>query len=133
MKIAGDTPAWRAGFRRRHWATWLLILAVATFALAPWSLYDKLWAVASSICPQRPGHSLFFGGVQMPIEAREGGIFLGFLAGLVYLLALGRGKVRELPERRLMLTLLSFVGLMGLEGLNAVSCDLYLSTPYEPI
>lgn len=128
----GDLFAWRGRFGHRYRATWLLILAVLAFTLAPWPLYDKLWTVAASICPQRPGHSLFFGGVQMPIEAREGGIFIGFLVGLLYLLALGRGKTRKLPERKLLLTLLIFVGLMGLDGLNAVAYDLYLPTPYEP-
>lgn len=79
-------------FYRQRWALGALVLAVMAFLLAPWSLYDKLWGIAYGICPQRPGHSLFFGGVQMPIEAREGGMYAGFLLGLVYLAVIGRSK-----------------------------------------
>ncbi len=46
-------------FNRRQWAIGLLGLAVLAFLLAPWPLYDKLWAIAYGICPQRPGNSLF--------------------------------------------------------------------------
>ena len=53
-------------FNRQQWAIGVLALALLAFLVAPWSMYDKLWAIAYGICPQRPGHSLFFGGVQMP-------------------------------------------------------------------
>jgi uncharacterized membrane protein len=39
------------------------------------TLVSVLWAIAFDICPQRPSHSLFLGGQQMPIEARMAGIF----------------------------------------------------------
>ena len=42
-----------------------------------------LWAIAFGICPQRPSHSLFLGGQQMPIEARMAGMFAGFIIGAV--------------------------------------------------
>jgi uncharacterized membrane protein len=106
--------------------------AVLAFLFAPWPLYDKLWAIAYGICPQRPGHSLFFGDVQMPIEAREGGMFAGFLLGLIYLAILGHGSARKLPPGRILALLIGFVVLMGLDGLNAVAFDLYLPTPYVP-
>jgi uncharacterized membrane protein len=117
---------------RRYWAVWMLGLALIFFLLAPWSLYDKLWGIAFAICPQRPSHSLFFSGVQMPIEAREGGIFAGFTLGVVYLNIKGRGKASELPSTRLLALLVGFIALMGLDGLNAVAYDFYLPTPYTP-
>ena len=117
---------------RRHWAIGVLGLVVLAFLLAPWPLYDKLWGIAYGICPQRPGHSLFFGNVQMPIEAREGGMFAGFLLGSIYLIVLGRGAARKLPPRGILALLIGFVVLMGLDGLNAVAYDLYLPTPYVP-
>ncbi len=117
---------------RRNWAVGALGLVLIVFLLAPWSLYDKLWGIAFAICPQRPSHSLFFGGVQMPIEAREGGIFAGFALGVAYLFAIGRGKSGELPSTKLLAPLVGFIALMGLDGLNAVAYDFYLSTPYTP-
>jgi uncharacterized membrane protein len=117
---------------RRQWAIGVLGLTALAFLLAPWPLYDKLWAIAYGICPQRPGHSLFFGDVQMPIEAREGGMFAGFLLGLIYLAIVGRGYAMKLPPPKILALLIGFVVLMGLDGLNAVAYDLYLPTPYAP-
>ncbi|HET6446505.1 MAG TPA: DUF2085 domain-containing protein [candidate division Zixibacteria bacterium] len=119
-------------FSRRQWAVGVLGLIVLAFLVAPWPLYDKLWGIAFGICPQRPGHSLFFGGVQMPIEAREGGMYAGFLLGFAYLVILGRGKARELPLTKILALLIGFIVLMGLDGLNAVAYDLYLPTLYVP-
>jgi uncharacterized membrane protein len=119
-------------FNRRQWAIAVLGLAVLAFLLAPWPLYDKLWGIAYGICPQRPGHSLFFGNIQMPIEAREGGIFVGFLMGILYLIALGRGNAWKLPPLLIQVVLIGFIVLMGLDGLNAFAFDLTLPTPYAP-
>lgn len=130
--LLNDTVFSRSPFSGQRWAIWLLALIGFIFLLLPWPLLDKLWAVAYGLCPQRPGHSLFFGGVQMPIEAREGGMFAGFILGAAYLLLLGRGKAINLPSRKAFVILASFITLMGLDGLNAFAYDLYLPTPYTP-
>ncbi len=122
----------QALLNRQQWAVGVLGLALAAFLLAPWSLYDKLWAIAYGICPQRPGHSLFFGGVQMPIEAREGGLFGGFLLAVIYLIIIGRGGAWQLPSRKMLVILIGFIAVMGVDGINAVAYDLYLPTPYVP-
>ena len=128
VKLVPSPPA----FNRRQWAIAVLGIAVLAFLLAPWPLYDKLWGIAYGICPQRPGHSLFFGNVQMPIEAREGGIFAGFLLGFLYLIALGRGRAWKLPPLMIQIVLIGFIVLMGLDGLNAFAFDLTLPTLYAP-
>ena len=135
MKLLKGSPFMELGLsaallNRRQWAIGILGLSVLAFLLAPWPLYDKLWGIAYGICPQRPGHSLFFGDVQMPIEAREGGMYAGFLLGFIYLVILGRGKARELPSPGILALLVGFIALMGLDGVNAVAYDLYLPAPY---
>jgi len=100
------------------------------------NLMSLLWAVAFGICPQRPSHSLFLGGQQMPIEARMAGMFGGFLIGAAYIAARGRGRALRLPGRRMSLLLLGFGALLGADGLNALFVDLglpHLYTPYNPI
>ena len=95
-----------------------------------------LWAIAFGICPQRPSHSLFLGGQQMPIEARMAGMFGGFLIGAAYFAARGRGRALRLPGRGMTLLLLGFGALLGGDGLNALFFDLgfpHLYTPYNPI
>jgi hypothetical protein len=68
----------------------------------------------------------------MPIEAREGGMFGGFLLGVIYLIIIGRGRAWRLPSRKTLAILIGFIALMGLDGINAVAYDLYLPTPYVP-
>ena len=100
------------------------------------SLVSLLWAIAFGICPQRPSHSLFLGGQQMPIEARMAGIFAGFLIGGAYVAARGRGGALRLPGQGLTLLLLGFGALLGADGLNAFFLDLglpHLYAPYNPI
>src|SRR5258708_6588162 len=100
------------------------------------TLIALLCAIAFSICPHRPSHSLFLGGEQMPIEARMAGMFAGFLVGAAYISARGRGRAMRLPGRGMTLLLLGFGALLGADGLNALFFDLglpHLYTPYNPI
>lgn len=91
-----------------------------------------LWAIAFGICPQRPSHSLFLGGQQMPIEARMAGMFGGFAISAAYFMVVGRGRAWRLPSNPMMLVLLSFVAVMGVDGLNAFFYDLRLPHLYTP-
>lgn len=93
---------------------------------------NLLWAIAFGICPQRPSHSLFFAGVQMPIEARMGGIFAGFALGAMTLAIMGRGGACQLPGRGWTIILFGLVLPMGLDGGNALLFDLGLPHLYTP-
>jgi uncharacterized membrane protein len=96
------------------------------------SLMAVLWAIAFGLCPQRPSHSLYLGGQQMPIEARMAGMFGGFVVAAAYAWAAGRGRAMRLPGRTMTLILLGFVALMGFDGLNAFFFDLRLPHLYAP-
>ena len=91
-----------------------------------------LWAIAFGLCPQRPSHSLFLGGQQMPIEARMAGMFGGFVIAAAYAWAARRGRAMRLPGRAMTLALLGFIALMGFDGLNAFFFDLRLPHLYAP-
>jgi uncharacterized membrane protein len=77
---------------------------------------NLLWAIAFGICPQRPSHSLFFAGQQMPIEARMAGIFGGFVLTTLIIIGQGRGRAWNTPGRVATLVLLGFIALLGLDG-----------------
>ena len=96
------------------------------------TLLSVLWAIAYGICPQRTSHSLFLGGQQMPIEARMAGIFGGYVIGVAYFWALGRGRAMRLPGRAMTITLVGFIALMGVDGINALLFDLQLPHLYTP-
>lgn len=66
------------------------------------------------------------------MEARMGGIFVGFFLGLVYQAALRLGPTpRSLSPLTTGLCWLC-VGILGLDGLNAYLFDLGVLTPYAP-
>ncbi len=68
----------------------------------------------------------------MPLCARNTGIYLGFFLGIAYLVALGRAKRIAFPPVLVMATLVAFVGLMGIDGLNSTAKDFGLPYLYEP-
>jgi uncharacterized membrane protein len=107
-------------------------VAVLAFALAPGSLVHKLHPLLAGVCAQRPDHSYFLGGEALPLEARMGGIFAGFLVGLLYLFWAGRDRAGLLPRPAVQGLLLGFVALMGLDGLNAFLYDVGGPALYAP-
>jgi len=121
-----------AQLARQWWAVGVLAFAILVFVAAPWSLLDKLFAIAYGICPQRPTHSLFFGGQQMSIEARMFGMFGGAVAAALYVAARGRGKATGFLRPGTLAVLIGFVAWMGLDGVNALLFDLRLPHLYTP-
>lgn len=110
--------------RRTPWLDWLLLaggLAViaAIWFIAPGGLLDKADHVGYAVCHQIPIRTPFFGGRPLPLCARCSGQFLGALAGLMLLIALGRGKAAQLPPRPVIVVLLGFMAAWALDGLNS--------------
>lgn len=91
-------------------------------------LRDVLYGVSA----QRPSHSLFIGGQQLPLEARMGGIFLGFLCAVALLAVLGRLHANQPPGGVLGAACWLLIGLTGLDGLNAFAFDGNLPHLYAP-
>lgn len=114
---------------------WLLAAVVgATLigVLLPGNPADKLRALVAGLCAQRPGHSYFLGEMQLPLEARMGGIYAGFLVGVVWLLWAGRERAGLLPPGPLQALLLGFIGLLALDGTNALLYDTGWPALYPP-
>ncbi|MGQ9676690.1 MAG: DUF2085 domain-containing protein [Chloroflexota bacterium] len=116
-----------------RWLSLGLIAGVAlAFVLAPWPLMDKLRAVGFAMCPQRPAHSMFLAGAQLPLEARKVGIYLAFLSTITYLVILGCGRSNGSVRRPVAAVLFGFILLMGVDGFNALFYDLELPHLYRP-
>jgi len=54
---------------------------------------DLLWNIGFAICHQLPERSFFYGGMQMPVCARDMGTYIGFIVVLAYWL-IGRRYMR---------------------------------------
>lgn len=122
----------------RPWLDWLLLagglgVIVTIWFLAPGGLLDKADHVGYAVCHQIPIRTPFFDGRPLPLCARCSGQFLGALAGMLLLLALGRGKAGQLPPRPVIIVLLGFIAAWAFDGFNSY-LTLFPGAPhlYEP-
>lgn len=138
-----------AAARRFSWGAIVLGVALVAFLFIPFPLLDKFYMIGFGICPQRAGHSYFLGetllpgeaslralipalnivapnqATKLPVEARMYGMFAGFLVTWVYSFAIGRGKAALMPGALILFTYISFIALMGVDGVNATVRDLH--------
>lgn len=142
---------------RLTWGAIILMIALLAFLLIPLPLLDKFYMIGFGICPQRAGHSYFLGesllpgeetlraalpflnfvapnhATKLPIEARMFGMFAGFLVTWLYAFAIGRGKAALMPKPFILFLYISFIAIMGFDGVNATIKDLHdagLPIPY---
>jgi uncharacterized membrane protein len=109
------------------------LLGTLLLGLVAWpgaALNWKMYAVVHGVCAQI--HNVNVGGLQLPLCARNTGIYSSFLVTSLYLLALGRRRAAKLPPWPITITLLLFVVIMGIDGLNSMFVDMFLPHLYTP-
>lgn len=74
-----------------------------------------------AFCHRITSRSFTIAGRQFPLCARCTGMYLGVMLTLVMLVLSGRWRWSQLPPARIMLVLIGFVALMGIDGLNSYS------------
>jgi uncharacterized membrane protein len=113
----------------------MLLLAaniLVLFALLPLPWLQKSFLIASPFCPQRPAHSVFIGGQQLPIEASMFGMFSGALLAVLYFAGRRQLGAAAMPQGwRLALCIVLFA-VMALDGTNALLYDTGLLRLYAP-
>ena len=71
------------------------------------------------LCHQLPSRSFFGGGHQLPVCARDTGIYLGFVLSLAVIAALERGRRRTwMPPAWLVVVGLALIAIMGWDGVT---------------
>jgi uncharacterized membrane protein len=71
------------------------------------------------LCHQLPERSFFGGGTQVPVCARDTGIYVGFLISLVLISALHKGdRPREFPAPAGWVAIALMIGAMAVDGLT---------------
>lgn len=83
------------------------------------SFLDILSLFGAGVCGQIPSHSFIIGGRLLPLCARCTGTYLGALLGLLGLAALRRWRASGLPPTGVLASLVSFIVLWGVDGLNS--------------
>jgi uncharacterized membrane protein len=72
------------------------------------------------LCHQLPARSFFGGGHQLPVCARDTGIYVGFVVSLLVITALERGRRRTaMPPVWLLVTGVALIALMGWDGVTS--------------
>ena len=81
-----------------------------------------------------PGYALIDPAqpTKLPLEARDFGIYVGFIFTWLYINALGRGRAKGMPLFPMLLYLVIFVAIMGADGVNALLYDLHQNAPVIP-
>ncbi|MDO8674314.1 MAG: DUF2085 domain-containing protein [Dehalococcoidia bacterium] len=98
----------------------VLLGIVALFLFAPPLSFEvKAKSVAYGICHQIPERSFFLAGHQLPLCARNTGIFLGALLTFGVLFVTGKGRYAGWPSKKLLLILGLFTLVMGIDGANS--------------
>ncbi len=109
------------------------VVALAALVFLPGAtLLDRLRALDGGICAQLPTHSFYPAGQQLPLCARNTGIYLGVALGFLTLLASGRVRAARLPRLPVAVALVGLVGLMGMDGFNSLLLDLGAPHLYQP-
>jgi uncharacterized membrane protein len=109
------------------------LVFVSWLFYAPAGLLGKADAIGYAVCHRIDGRSFHIGNIQMPLCARCTGIYLGVVLGVAAMVVAGRGRAGALPPLRVIITLILFIVVMGLDGVNSFLTLLpRLPHVYEP-
>jgi uncharacterized membrane protein len=117
--------SWRYAF--------LSLAGVLLLGLIAWPgtpLNWKMYAVVHGVCAQM--HNVIVGDLQLPICARNTGIYSSFLVTTLYLWVIGRGRAAKLPPVPITAALVVFVLVMAVDGFNSMLRDMLLPHLYTP-
>jgi uncharacterized membrane protein len=109
----------------------LLITLLSTLMAWPGiPLEGKLYAAVHGVCAQI--HNVTVGGKQLPLCARNTGIYSSALLSVLTLFAIGHGRAARLPPRPILAALLLLAGFMVVDGFNSLFVDLGWRHAYTP-
>ncbi|MCL5274211.1 MAG: DUF2085 domain-containing protein [Chloroflexi bacterium] len=96
----------------------LLVLAVAA-ALAPRQVLQPLDWVGYAVCHRIPSHSIFIANTQLPVCARDTGMFTGALIGIVSFAVVQRKRYTQFPSFPYVLAMAAFFLMWAFDGFNS--------------
>jgi uncharacterized membrane protein len=125
LPAASDSRSWRFAF-----ASLLGVLLIALVAWPGIPLNWKMYSVVHGVCAQI--HNVEMGGLQLPLCARNTGIYASLCLTTIYLLLIGRVRAGKLPPLPITILLGLFVVIMAVDGFNSLLRDMFLPHLYVP-
>jgi len=108
-----------------------LIALIAAILLGPAPTLERTLILAlSGVCAQQ--HNWFVGGIQLPLCARDTGMYLSLLTTAGVILLRGRGRAGALPPWHILATLIGLVVIMAVDGVNSTINTIGMTPWYEP-
>jgi uncharacterized membrane protein len=83
------------------------------------NIYNLFNSIGFAVCHQLKIRTLSYGGVYLPVCARDTGIYLGFLFAFAYLWATHRKRQNNLPGLWISLVAIIFVIIMAIDGFTS--------------
>src|SRR5438132_1464694 len=115
-----------APFIPRWMAVFIVLGAVVILFLwsagTPSGPLGKADAIAYAICHRIADRTFLIDpntGTLMPLCARCTGIYLGVVVSMLFAVATKRTRVSRMPNWKINLVLLIFIGIMGIDGVNS--------------
>jgi len=109
------------------------LIVIGYLLFPPWAPLSKARLVGYSICHQIPERSFHLAGKQLPLCARCTGTYLGILTGFLALFLMRRWYVGEMLSPPMIILVVSFILIMGVDGLNSYIALLGYKPPlYTP-
>jgi uncharacterized membrane protein len=109
--LAQKLPAW--------WPVVALLALAVVAALLPRAWVQELDWVGYAVCHRIPERSFVIGGIQLPLCARDTGMFSGALLGVISLAISQRRRVTQFPRRPYLFALIVFFLAWGFDGFNS--------------
>lgn len=115
-----------------RWIVPLVLSALGLF-LFPLLAHEGIGFWGAGVCHRIVERSYIVGGRQLPLCARCTGIYVGFLSTIVVSFLRGRRRPSGLPPRGILLLLILFLVIVGVDGANSyLSFFPMLPHLYEP-
>jgi uncharacterized membrane protein len=101
------------------WPVFALIVLAIVAALLPKPVIESLDVVGYAVCHRIPERSFFVSGIQLPLCARDTGMFSGALLGIVSFAVVQRKRVAQFPRKPFLFVLAAFFLIWGFDGFNS--------------
>ncbi len=95
------------------WPLFVLIAIAIIAALLPKQVIQTLDLVGYAVCHRIPERSFFIANIQLPLCARDTGMFSGALLGIISFAVAQRKRVAQFPRKPFLFVLAAFFLLLG--------------------